>query len=87
MPAKRSEICDCGPLENASKEPGHPIRWDEPMNEYYIAHGKDGRMMVYYCPFCGGSSPKSRRASFFAHVTQHEEVRIRLGNRVYALGA
>lgn len=46
------------------------------MNEYYIAFGKSGRMMVYYCPICGGSTPKSRRASMFAHVTQEEETRI-----------
>ncbi len=76
MPPERKDICDCGALENASKEPDHPIRWDEQMNEYYIAHGKAGRMMVYYCPFCGGSTPKSRRGSFFAHVTQQEERRI-----------
>jgi hypothetical protein len=42
----------------------------------YIAHGKSGRMMVYYCPFCGGSTPESRRGSLFAHVTQQEEHRI-----------
>jgi hypothetical protein len=76
MPPKRKDVCDCGVLENASKEPDHAIRWDEKMNEYYIAYGKSGRMMVYYCPFCGGSTPKSRRSSMFAHVTQQEETRI-----------
>jgi hypothetical protein len=76
MPPKRKDICDCGVLETASKEPDHAIRWDERMNEYYIAHGKGGRMMVYYCPFCGGSTPKSQRGSYFAHVTQQEEHRI-----------
>jgi hypothetical protein len=73
---KRKDICDCGILENASKEPDHAIRWDEQMNEYYIAYGNSGRMMVYYCPFCGGSTPESRRNSFFAHVTQQEEHRM-----------
>jgi len=63
-------------LENASKEPDHAIQWDEKMNEYYIAYGKSGRMMVYYCPFCGGATPKSRRSSMFAHVTDQEEHRI-----------
>ena len=76
MPPKRKDNCDCGLLENASKEPAHAIRWDEEMNEYYIAYGNSGRMMVYYCPFCGGITPKSRRASLFAHVTQQEETRI-----------
>jgi len=72
----RKDICDCGTLERAAKEPSHAIRWDERMNEYYISYGHGGQMMVYYCPFCGGSTPKSRRASFFAHVTTDEETRI-----------
>ena len=76
MRPKRKDICDCGALEKASKEPDHVIRWDERMNEYYIAYGKTARMMVYYCPFCGGSTPESRRHSFFAHVTEPEEHRI-----------
>ena len=76
MLPKRKKMCDCGVLESASKEPNHPIRWDELMNEYYIAYGTGGRMMVYYCPFCGGPTPKSRRSSMFAHVTEQEETRI-----------
>ena len=46
------------------------------MNEYHIVDTNGGRMMVYYCPFCGGSTPESRRGSCFAHVTQQEEHRI-----------
>jgi len=72
MPLFRKASCKCGALENASNEADHPIRWDKRMNEYYIAHGNGGRMMVYYCPFCGGKTPESRRDSFFAHVTQAE---------------
>ncbi|MGZ8900091.1 MAG: DUF6980 family protein [Limisphaerales bacterium] len=75
MPPARKEVCDCGTLEQCSKEPGHPIQWDERMNDYHIMHGK-AYMMVYFCPFCGGSAPPSRRASFFAHVTREEELRI-----------
>jgi hypothetical protein len=76
MPPRRRDICDCGALERASKEPGHSIRWDEQMNEYYITYRESGRMMVYYCPFCGGTTPKSQRPSMFAHVTSQEEQRI-----------
>ncbi len=77
MPHERKDVCNCGALENASKEPDHAIRWDEEMNEYYIAYGSSGgRMMIYYCPFCGGSAPESRRDSMFAHVTDKEEARI-----------
>jgi hypothetical protein len=77
MLPKRKKTCDCGVLESASKEPDHVIRWDGEMHEYYIAYGSHGgRMMIYYCPFCGGKTPESRRDSMFAHVTQEEETRI-----------
>src|SRR6266480_2466592 len=79
MAPARKEVCDCGILEGASKEPDHAIRWDERLKEYYIAYGKngqDGRLAVYYCPFCGGSTPKSRAPSLFTHVTKQEEWRI-----------
>ena len=73
---KSKSKCKCGLLENFSKEADNPIRWDERMNEYYIADGKGGRIMVYYCPHCGGGTPDSRRVSFFAHITSREETRI-----------
>jgi hypothetical protein len=75
MPPTRKDICDCGVLERASRESDHSIRWDERLNEYYIAHGK-GRMMLYYCPFCGGSTPKSRRSLLFHTLTDAERHRL-----------
>ena len=75
MPPTRKDICDCGVLERASRESDHSIRWDERLNEYYIAHGK-GRMMIYYCPFCGGSTPKSRRSLLFHTLTDAERHRL-----------
>ena len=76
MPPQRKDICDCGVLECASREADHAIRWDENMNEYYIGHGKSGRMMVYYCPFCGGRTPKSRRCLLFQTLTDYERQRL-----------
>jgi hypothetical protein len=76
MPPQRKDICDCSVLERASREADHAIRWDERMNEYFIAHGKSGRMMVYYCPFCGGSTPKSRRSLLFHTLTDAERQRL-----------
>jgi hypothetical protein len=43
MPPERKEICDCGTLEDASKESDHPVRWDEKANEYFIAYGTGGK--------------------------------------------
>lgn len=76
MVPRRRKMCDCGSLENASKEPDHAIRFDAQMKEYYIAYGTGSRMMVYYCPHCGGKIPESRRPSLFAHVTEKESMRI-----------
>ncbi len=35
--------------------------------------------MIYYCPFCGGRAPESKRASRFEHVSDSEQ------RRIYAL--
>ena len=45
------------------------------MNEYHLHH-QSGQMMIYYCPFCGGRPPPSRRSSFFSHVTDEERSRL-----------
>jgi len=49
MPPARKKVCDCGILEDASKEPDHAIRWDERLKEYYIAYerGEVFRVLVY----------------------------------------
>jgi len=77
MKQPRKEVCDCGLLERWSREPEHPIGFDAELNEYYIAV-RDGRetSMIYYCPFCGGRAPESRRDSLFAHVSNAEHDRI-----------
>jgi hypothetical protein len=46
------------------------------MNEYFIAYPSEGKMMIYYCPFCGGRTPESRRDSLFEFVSDEEQVRI-----------
>ena len=74
MPIFARKRCCCGTLEICSKEPNSPIRWDEAIKEYYI--GEALRLAVHYCPHCGGRTPKSRRASPYAHVTMAEEFRI-----------
>ena len=62
-------------LERCSKEPDHPIRFDERMNEYHLHHA--GRItMIYYCLFCGGRTPTSRLESFFTHVSAEEKRRL-----------
>ena len=77
MPDPNAPECDCGTLERLSKEPETPIGYDAELNEYYL-RGRDGRGggLIYHCLFCGGRTPKSRRAALFAHVTHAERMRI-----------
>jgi hypothetical protein len=76
MPPPRKDICDCGVLTRASMEPAHPIRFDPEMNEYFISYANQGKMHIYYCPFCGGRTPKSRRESLFEFISDKEQTRI-----------
>jgi hypothetical protein len=70
--------CKCGFLLRAAEEPEIPIVFDERMNEYHIENvAKDGgHSVIYYCPFCGGAAPPSKRQSFFATITRAETERL-----------
>ena len=67
--------CDCGWLENAANDPHVPVVYDRQVNEYHITRAGElgGTLMIYHCPFCGGSAPKSKRDQLFATIT-HEEI-------------
>jgi hypothetical protein len=72
--------CRCNYLALAADESGNPIAFDAAMNEYQIAYETSGmraRSTIYYCPFCGGAAPKSKRAERFATITYEESKRLR----------
>jgi hypothetical protein len=79
MPDPNAPQCDCGWLENAANDPTTPVAFDQQMNEYYIERGGDlgGQMVIYHCPFCGGSVPKSKREALFETITAEEMLRLR----------
>jgi hypothetical protein len=70
--------CTCGYLERRSSESRSPIVFDETVNEYHIENvGKNsGHLVIYHCPFCGGTAPQSKRASLFAVITHDESARL-----------
>ena len=74
--------CECNWFTHAVAEPGVPVEFDEELNEYHLVYtstgGGQGRMQMYFCPFCGGTSPRSRRADLFAHLTDDEWNRLQL---------
>jgi hypothetical protein len=66
----RHKACDCRSL---SDDPGIPIEFDPGLNEFHIMHRSPGGYMpVYFCPFCGGSAPESKRDRLFASVPPQE---------------
>jgi hypothetical protein len=74
------EPCDCGFLQRSADDPDLPIQFGERLNEYVIAYTKpdgiEGTLLLRHCPFCGGKSPQSKRASQFAVIPSAEEMRL-----------
>lgn len=73
--------CSCNYLRNAAEDPDNPIIFETRTNEYQFTyqHGdEEGRAMlvIYHCPFCGGTAPRSKRALLFAAISQAEEFRL-----------
>lgn len=76
MPPPRKDICDCRTLERMADEPKCPVEYNAELNEYHIVGEDSGHWLIYYCPFCGGSTPKSRRDRLFHRITGHEQLRL-----------
>ena len=71
--------CECEYLARTAAEPNSVIVYDERMGEFQFRRpdGSASGGPIYHCPFCGGATPKSRRESFFAHVTWAEVARLK----------
>jgi hypothetical protein len=72
--------CECGVLEKAAEDAANPIIFDVELNEYQLEYEPPkgrAKMMIYFCPFCGGKAPASKRDRFFARVTDEEYQRLR----------
>src|SRR5215831_5990006 len=75
-PTKEKGSCKCEWLERAADDPKCPVEFDDKLNEYHIVLGPKNFLMIYYCPFCGGSAPKSRRDRLFHRLTHAERQRL-----------
>ena len=69
-------MCKCGWCERAADDPKTPIDFDTELNEYHIVRGPDDYLLIYYCPFCGGETPKSKRGGLFHKLTDDERMRL-----------
>lgn len=70
----KNGYCNCGNPEYWIKDSSVPIKFDKKMNEYYIPHGTEMKslLVMYYCFFCGGKLPDSKRGSFFTNPSRKE---------------
>jgi hypothetical protein len=73
---KEKGACKCKWLECAADDPKCPVEFDAKLNEYHIVRGPKDFLMIYYCPFCGGSAPKSKRDRLFHTLTDVERQRL-----------
>jgi hypothetical protein len=65
--------CQCGVVERNAKNPYVPVTFDEELNEYHLTHyDQDSYSMLYYCFFCGGKLPESKRGTFFEEMDPKE---------------
>jgi len=64
-PSKEKAVCKCKWLERAADDPKCPVEFDAELKEYHLVLGPKDYFLIYYCPFCGGCTPKSRRSRLF----------------------
>ena len=76
MPPQRKDICDCGNLERMADNPKCPVEFAADLNEYHIVGEEGAYWLVYYCSFCGGTMPKSRRERLFHRISEAEQHRL-----------
>lgn len=73
--------CKCAYLRHAADDPRQPIVFDKLTGEYHFQYREgdaDGysTLVIYHCPFCGGTAPKSKRALLFHVIPPDEERRL-----------
>lgn len=58
--------CHCKAVESAASDSNCPVEFDDTLNEYNIV-SIDGRhrYRLYFCWFCGGELPESKRPGLF----------------------
>lgn len=75
---ERKDDCTCDRLQWAVHEPRVPIAFDAKLGEYHLERREeDGYEIVFFCPFCGGRTPESKRDELFQFVSQAEKDRLR----------
>src|SRR5438105_11201887 len=80
---QKSGNCQCGTVESLASDRQSPIEYDKKLNEYNLVSREEKvHYRLYFCFFCGGKLPESRRAGLFTEPSAEEmkEVARILGN-------
>ena len=71
--------CKCGLLRRACEDPDIPITYVPEFNELHLRYQREGRqgsIIIRYCPSCGESAPESTRRLDYYEVTKDELERL-----------
>jgi hypothetical protein len=71
--SQKTEKCGCATVESLASHRQCPIEYDEKLNEYnLVSLDKKVRYRMYYCFFCGGKLPESKRGSLCTAPSDNE---------------
>lgn len=67
-------FCNCSQPKRWVSDSYVPITFDKQMNEFHLLHGQSGNdyFVLYYCFFCGGRLPESKRGMNFIEPDMKE---------------
>jgi hypothetical protein len=72
----RTEInCTCKMLQNWARNPKMPIKYNDNTKEYALVGRASIRVFIFYCPFCGGRLPESKRPSYQPAADEVKDLR------------
>lgn len=76
-----SKPCRCSYLNDAAADEANPIVFDERTGEFQFTYFEEGgefpsMLIIFHCPFCGGTAPKSKRPELFKSIPRDEEERL-----------
>jgi hypothetical protein len=68
------QFCRCSQPKRWISDPYVPIVFDKQMNEFHLRHGLSGNdyFVLYYCFFCGGKLPESKRGMNYVEPDMEE---------------
>ena len=70
---QKPERCHCGTVESLAADRQFAIEYDKKLNEYnLVSRDETFYYRLYFCFFCGGKLPESKRASLFTEPSAEE---------------